>query len=277
MNHRQILAAAINELTAAGIEEASNDARILFEQAFSMSRTEYLVHAMEEADAGCTEAFDALIKQRALRKPLQYITGKAYFMGLEFNVDSRVLIPRFDTEILVEEALKYIKPGDEILDMCTGSGCIGISLGVLGKNCRVDCADISRDALYVARSNIALNAAENVTLIESDMFSDIDKKYDQIVSNPPYIKSSTVDTLMPEVLQYEPRLALDGTKDGLFFYRILAEKGPDFLKNGGLLMMEIGYDQAGDVVSLLQKNHFTDIKVIRDLAGLDRVVCGRRI
>lgn len=276
MTHRQILDEGTKMLSHAGIDEASNDAWVLFEEAFKMNRTRYFMCSNEEADCVCADAYRELLKRRSLREPLQYITGRAYFMGLEFKVNQTVLIPRYDTEILVEEALKHITDGCSILDVCTGSGCIAVSLGVLGKNCSVTGLDISKDALLTAESNRLLNRADNVKFIESDMFQNVSGQYDIIVSNPPYIRSSEVDVLMPEVLKHEPRLALDGFEDGLHFYRILAGQSRNFLKEKGLLIMEIGYDQADDVSLLLQNNNFTDIRVLRDLAGLDRVVCGRR-
>lgn len=276
MTYRQILDEAVTILSDAGIDEASNDAWILFENVFQMNRTRYFMSSLETAEEDAVMEYRALVKRREMREPLQYITGKAYFMGLEFNVNESVLIPRFDTEILVEEALKHVDANSEVLDMCTGSGCIAISIGVLGLVKHVQAVDISQTALAVTEINRQNNNASNVSLIQSDMFENVRGEFDMIVSNPPYIRTSDVDALMPEVVKHEPRIALDGYEDGLHFYRILAEEGGHFLKNNGWLIMEIGYDQAEDVTKLLQNNNFTDIKVIRDLAGLDRVVCGRR-
>lgn len=276
MTYRQILDEAAAVLSNAGIDEAANDAWVLFESVFKMNRTHYLMYSFNSASDEAVQEYKSLIKRRAAREPLQYITGRAYFMGLEFAVNSSVLIPRFDTEILVEEALKHIDKDSTVLDMCTGSGCIAISLGVLGRALKVTAADISDDALEVAEINRIKNNADNVTLLHSDMFAEVNGEFDMIVSNPPYIRTDVVRTLMPEVVEHEPEIALDGCEDGLHFYRILAEESVHFLKNNGLLIMEIGYDQAEDVTNLLQSNNFTDIRVIRDLAGLDRVVCGRR-
>ena len=276
MTYRQILDEAITILSDAGIDEASNDAWVLFENVFRMNRTRYFMSSLDTVPEQAVQEYMALVKRRETREPLQYITGKAYFMGLEFNVNESVLIPRFDTEILVEEALKHVDANSEVLDVCTGSGCIAISIGVLGSVKSVQAVDISQEALSVADINIQHNNASNVSLIHSDMFANVHGEFDMIVSNPPYIRTAEVEVLMPEVVMHEPRIAVDGYEDGLHFYRILAEESGHFLKNNGWLIMEIGYDQAEDVTKLLQSNNFTDIKVIRDLAGLDRVVCGRR-
>lgn len=275
MTHRQILDGAVSKLLAAGIGEASNDAGIIFEEAFQMNRTGYLIRANEEANESLIPAFDEMINRRAAHEPLQYILGKAYFMGLEFMVSPDVLIPRFDTEILVEEALKHINSDKNVLDVCTGSGCIAISVAKLS-NATVVAVDISEAALNMAKKNAEYNETSNVTFVHSDMFSDVEGKFDVILSNPPYIRSEEVLKLMPEVLVHEPHLALDGHEDGLFFYEILARESSKFLNPSGLLIVEIGYDQAEDVSRLLENNNFTDIRVIRDLAGLDRVVCGWR-
>lgn len=275
MTHRQILDAAVSKLLEAGIVEASNDAYIIFEEAFQMNRTGYLIKANEEADEKLIPVFDDMINRRAAHEPLQYILGKAYFMGLEFMVSPDVLIPRFDTEIMVEEALKHISSDMRVLDVCTGSGCIGVSVAKLS-GAEVVAVDISEAALAMAKKNAAHNGTSNVTFIHSDMFSNVEGTFDVILSNPPYIRSDEVLKLMPEVLVHEPHLALDGHEDGLFFYEILARESGRFLKPSGMLIMEIGYDQADEVSCLLENNNFTDVRVIRDLAGLNRVVCGRR-
>lgn len=275
MTHRQILDVAVSKLLEAGIVEASNDAYIIFEEAFQMNRTGYLIKANEEADENLIPVFDDMINRRAAHEPLQYILGKAYFMGLEFMVSPDVLIPRFDTEILVEEALKHINADMRVLDVCTGSGCIGVSVAKLS-GAEVVAVDISEAALAMAKKNAEHNCTSNVTFVHSDMFSNVEGQFDVILSNPPYIRSEEVLKLMPEVLVHEPHLALDGHEDGLFFYEILARESGRFLAPSGMLIMEIGYDQAEEVSCLLENNNFTDIRVIRDLAGLNRVVCGRR-
>ncbi len=276
MNVRTAIRTAATRLCDAGITEYENDAWLLFSELTGMSRSDYLIGSNEELDLDTIAKYNAMIDRRAQREPLQYITGKAYFMGFEFVVNNSVLIPRFDTEVLVEEVLKAATSTTKLLDMCTGSGCIGLSVAAI-KHCDVDLADISPAALKVAEDNRKRLGLNNIKIIDSDMFSNIDETYDIIVSNPPYIPTGDIDSLEPEVRNSEPVSALDGSKDGLKFYRILANKGAKYLKCGGSIFLEIGYNQAEDVKSLLENNKFADVRVIKDLAGLDRVVCGRRM
>lgn len=282
MTYRQILQEAIRKLQKAEIEEADNDAWILMSEAFNISRTDYFMKSGDECtDNARTELFDSMIERRVRREPLQYITGHAYFMGYEFRVTPDVLIPRFDTEILVEKSLEYASDGMKVLDMCTGSGCIAVSYALQCRergydNVEVNAVDISSAALSVAADN-AMRAGVDINYIRSDMFTGVSGVYDMILSNPPYIPTRDIEELEPEVRTSEPVGALDGHEDGLFFYRILAAESPSHLKAGGRLIMEIGYNQADDVCSLLEQNKFADIEVIKDLAGHDRVVCGRRI
>lgn len=277
MTNRQILEEIKQRLSSAGIEEASNDARLLFEGITGMSRTDCLLRAGEEFDSSLSEALQNAAKRRCAREPLQYILGKAYFMGFEFEVNPSVLIPRYDTEVLAEEAARYASTNSEVLDMCTGSGCIAISVALLTKARRVIGSDISGEALELAERNRKRLNADNVRFVRSDMFGAISGTFDMILSNPPYIKSGDIEGLMSEVKDCEPRLALDGHEDGLFFYRILAKEAFAHLKPGGHIMMEIGCEQAEEVSALLELYNYADIRVIKDLAGLDRVVCGRRI
>ena len=282
MTYRQIQQEAIRKLQKAEIEEADNDAWILMSEAFNISRTDYFMKSGDECtDNARTELFDSMIERRVRREPLQYITGHAYFMGYEFRVTPDVLIPRFDTEILVEKSLEYASDGMKVLDMCTGSGCIAVSYALQCRergydNVEVNAVDISSAALSVAADN-AMRAGVDINYIRSDMFTRVSGMYDMILSNPPYIPTRDIEELEPEVRTSEPVGALDGHEDGLFFYRILAAESPSHLKAGGRLIMEIGYNQADDVCSLLEQNKFADIEVIKDLAGHDRVVCGRRI
>lgn len=275
MTHRQILDMATKKLLEAGVTEAQNDAFVLWQEAFGLNRTGYLINADKEADSNLYPKYMMLINRRCTRMPLQYITGKAYFMGLEFKVTPAVLIPRFDTEILVEEVLKYVDTESTVLDMCTGSGCIAVSIASLSK-ATVTGVDISHEALEIAKGNAEHNQVSTVEFLESNMFQNVTGTFDVIVSNPPYIPTKDVLELMPEVKEHEPMMALDGSEDGLFFYRILAEQAADFLNPEGLLIMEIGYNQAEDVKKLLANNNFIGIRVIKDLAGHDRVVCGWR-
>lgn len=275
MTHRQILETAVTQLNDAGIADAGNDAWLLFSDTFSMNRTDYFMHSSDEGDLDLCSLYYEKVERRRNHEPLQYIIGKACFMGMDFCVNPDVLIPRFDTEVLVEETLKLLNPGDRVLDMCTGSGCIAISLSLL-KDVTVTAADISEAALKVASHNREIHNAVKVSPVQSDMFENITGDYDLIVSNPPYIRTGDIKDLEIEVKDKEPLLALDGHEDGLFFYRILIEQGTSFLKKDGILIMEIGYDQSEDIKKLLQKNKYADIRVIKDLAGLDRVVMGRR-
>lgn len=275
MTNRTILETATERLSKAGIAEAGNDAWMLFSEAFGMTRTDYLLDKNTECNAEHIPLFDSYIEKRLAHIPVQYILGKAYFMGYEFEVNNNVLIPRFDTEVLVSEVLKYTKDNYKILDMCTGSGCIAISLSLLS-GADVTGVDISEKALEVAAANKVRNKADKVTFVKSNMFENIDGTFDLIVSNPPYIPTKDIFELEHEVKSEEPMLALDGHDDGLFFYRILAEESAEYLTQKGGIFMEIGYNQAEGVRNLLIENNFTDISVIKDLAGLDRVVCGWR-
>lgn len=261
-------------LKEAEIKEAELEAFYIIEYVMHLSRSMYFLKKREEVCSGDIEQCIAIAEKRKTHIPLQYILGKQEFMGLEFKVTPAVLIPRQDTEGLVEKVLRQIKPGMRILDMCTGSGCIAISLAKYGKDIQVSAADISMEALKVARENATANEVV-VDFIESDMFQRITQKYDVIVSNPPYIKSEVVATLMAEVRDYEPHLALDGKEDGLYFYRKLAKEAGEFLVPGGMLCLEIGYDQGMEVSQLLSRQGFVEVQVEQDLCGLDRNVYGK--
>ena len=339
-------------LKNAGIVEADLDAWYLFEQSFGISRAQYFLCAREnivgstaqkmtaQEQTGnslesknaldCVElwlkeklsAYEHALKKRAARIPLQQIIGQQEFMGLSFFVNEHVLIPRQDTETLVELVLQEQKDKDiSILDMCTGSGCIAVSLKKLGGYAHVEGADISEEALKVAKrnseeilenndvNNDAVNSRTEqiqnctnltnnqnkqdnseermvsevrrasqtgVTFRHSDMFSSFreTEQFNVIVSNPPYIPSAVIEELEPEVRDHEPRGALDGTADGLYFYRILAEECAKHLTPGGHVYFETGYDQGAAVKELLDIHGFKDTRVIQDLAGKDRVVCG---
>lgn len=279
MKYREILLAGEEKLASQNIIDSKNDAWLLFEFIFNIPRHKYFMISSDECvdEEHIKEYFDA-IDVRAKHIPLQHITKTQDFMGMTFKVNEHVLIPRQDTEVLVEKALSVMKDGDKVLDMCTGSGCIAISIAKL-KNVDVTAVDISPKALEVARENTKNLGASNVTFIESNLFEKFKEdstskncnKYDIIVSNPPYIKSLDIEDLMVEVKEHEPRLALDGDEDGLRFYRTITEESKDFLKPGGYLIYEIGCDQGDDLRNIMEENGFTDIEVIKDLAGLDRV------
>ena len=262
-------------LSRAGIAEADLDAWYLLEWVSGISRGHYLAYPEEELTSDQEASFQKALAQRAERIPLQHITGEQEFMGLSFKVSDKVLIPRQDTEVLVEEALKYLKPGMKFLDLCTGSGCILLSLLHSCPGAEGTGSDLSGEALQVAEEN-RQRLGIQAELIKSDLFEEIEGNFDMIVSNPPYIRSGEIDHLMEEVRLYDPRMALDGHEDGLYFYREIAKESPRFLKSGGMLLLETGYDQGESVPQLLREQGFREIEVIRDLAGLDRVVIGRR-
>ncbi len=261
------------ELNQARIEDAAVDAWYLLEFTTGISRAMYFLKMQDEMSEEQKEKYQEYIQIRASHIPLQHITGVQEFMGMEFDVNEHVLVPRQDTEVLVENVLKILRPGMKILDMCTGSGCILISLlkmcqGVLGTG-----ADVSEEALKVAERNNAKLSVE-ARLIQSDLFENVQGKYDVIVSNPPYIRTAVIEELKEEVKCHDPFIALDGKEDGLYFYREIVDKSRAFLNSGGKLYFEIGHDQGEDVKRLMEDAGFVDIIVKKDLAGLDRVVFG---
>lgn len=260
-------------LAAAGVEEAAVDAWLLFSYDKKVDRTWYLLNRTQRASGEEQEAYLKLIARRCERVPLQHITGEQEFMGLPFRVTPDVLIPRQDTEVLVEECLRHLAPGNIFLDLCTGSGCILVSLLHYAKGTFGTGADLSGKALAVAKGNVEANGVE-ARLVQGDLFEPVTGTFDLIVSNPPYIASAEIETLAPEVREHEPRMALDGTADGLFFYRRIVQESPSYLKEGGWLCMEIGYDQGAAVRQLMEARGFAIVSVIKDLAGLDRVVSG---
>lgn len=273
MTFRKALEYGEKKLNEAGILEAKNDSWLLLATACHIDHTFYYVHMDEELEEEQWSAFENLIRKRAERIPLQYITGEQEFMGILFHVNSNVLIPRQDTETLVEEALKIVRPGMKVLDLCTGSGCILISIlknvtGVEGFG-----YDISKQALLVAKEN-ARDIGVAATFERSDLFDNVTDSFDVIVSNPPYIKTEDLATLMPEVAQFEPIGALDGMEDGLHFYRKIIAESADYLNENGYLLFEIGCDQGESVSEMMRSAGFSDVQVIKDLARNDRVVMG---
>lgn len=278
MNYRECYEEGQKALAAAGIEEAALDARLLLEYICHTNRHDLLVHGDRVVDDADVKQYLEMIGRRTCHVPLQHLTGSQDFMGLTFQVNDKVLVPRQDTECLVEEVLKELHDGMRILDMCTGSGCILISLLHYSNDCIGVGADISEEALAVAEANAAsiLTAGKDtgVAFVHSDLFEGVEGKFDIIVSNPPYICSDVIPTLMPEVKEHEPLQALDGKEDGLYFYRRIVAEGRDFLNRGGQLFFEIGYDQAEAVSRLMENAGFQEIRVVKDYAGLDRVVYG---
>lgn len=274
MNYRSALKEGTEFLKGQDVPDAQLDAWYLMEYCTGMSRTQYFVRQTEEMDAEEEERYREVLTKRGKRIPLQYITGEQEFMGFSFSVNEHVLIPRQDTEVLVEEALHLINDGQSVLDMCTGSGCIIISLAKF-RDITAKAADISKEALKVASLN-AKKHERTIEFLESDLFEKIDGVYDCIVSNPPYITSAEVEKLMPEVREHEPLSALDGTEDGLYFYREIIRDAKAHLKTEGWLLFEIGWDQGISVSELMTEAGYKNVEVKKDLAGLDRVVLGQR-
>ena len=278
MTLRQAYEEGIERLKEAGIEEAGLDAWYLLEYVTGINRATYFADSNQEMKDSHRATYLALISERETRIPLQHLTGVQEFMGLEFRVNEHVLIPRQDTEILIETALEKIntKKPLRVLDMCTGSGCILLSVLSYGrKKCEITGVgvDVSDKALQVAKEN-ARNLQVDAEWIESDLFSGVSEKFDMILSNPPYIPSAVIKTLQPEVREHDPLLALDGKEDGLYFYRKIIEESRNYLQPGGCLIFEIGAEQGEAVSSYLKQNGFVQVVVKKDLTGLDRVVCG---
>lgn len=273
--YRAVYETGKEALQAAEIEEAALDARLLLEYVCGTNRNTLLAHGDMDITKAQEEEYLALCGERGKHVPLQQITGQQDFMGLDFFVNENVLIPRQDTEILVEEVLRELHDGMSILDMCTGSGCILISLLHYANECKGVGVDLSEKALEVAKRNAEkLVSGKDISFVQSDLFEKVTGKYDLLVSNPPYIKSDVIETLMPEVRDFEPRMALDGDLDGLKFYRRIVQEGKEYLLRGGRMYFEIGYDQGPDVKKLMEENGFCEVSIVKDFAGLDRVVFG---
>ena len=278
MTYRECYEQGCRTLQAAGIEEAALDSRLLLEAVCGTDRNDLLVHGEQPVAPEAEEKYLNWIRQRAEHIPLQQLTGEQDFMGLTFAVNEHVLIPRQDTEILVEEVLKELHDGMRVLDMCTGSGCILLSLLHYSNDCEGLGVDLSAEALEVAGRNVLKvltpEKAEHAHFLQSDLFEKVEGKFEIIVSNPPYIASAEVEKLMPEVRDHEPRMALDGTEDGLYFYRRIIEEAGKHLVSSGMLFFEIGYDQGQAVLELMRTEGYCDVQVVQDYAGLDRVVFG---
>ncbi len=295
---------AKRRLEESGIEEASLDAWLLLEHVTGISRASYYADPDREMSPDEWRRYSELVGRRAERVPLQHIIGTQEFMGLVFEVNEHVLIPRQDTEILVEQALAFIGSGKvpaaensrtRILDMCTGSGCILLSVMHWAESYRQKAlrkagdtarggekqdiiiegtgADISPKALAVAEKN-ARRLGISAGFVESDLFGAVRGKYGMIVSNPPYIRSDEIKDLQEEVRLHDPVIALDGREDGLYYYRRIVRESRSYLEEGGALLFEIGCDQAEAVSGLMSGAGFSEITVKKDLAGLDRVVSG---
>ena len=261
-------------LRMAGIPDYKVDAWLLMEYVCNINKSYYYLHMDRPMDKSDAIEYQKLIDRRSRHVPLQYLTREAWFYDQPFLVNEAVLIPRQDTETLVEESLQYLKPHNSVLDLCTGSGCVILTLirhaSVIGTG-----SDVSEEALTVAMENANRQKVNNCAFILSDLFDKINGTYDMITANPPYIPTRDIKGLMREVSEHEPILALDGHEDGLYFYRKIADEARGYLKSGGRLVMEIGYDQADLVKDILFQNGYRDIKIIRDLAGLPRVMSAR--
>ncbi len=261
-------------LAEAGVTESKLDAWLLLENVCKINRTFYYSHMEEAMTLEQQSEYEIAIRKRAERIPLQYITGEQEFMGLNFKVNSNVLIPRQDTETLVEEVLKICQPGMRILDLGTGSGCIVISIMKNAHGMTAAGSDISKQALLVAKENGKLHEAD-IEWIRSNLYENISGRFDLIVSNPPYIAQPDMLNLMPEVRDFEPAGALDGGADGLDFYRLIIAQSRDYLNQDGYLYLEIGYDQGPAVTNMMCAAGYREVSVIKDLARHERVVKGR--
>lgn len=271
-------------LLQAGDSDGENDAKLLLFEAFHLDLVHFLMdrlRPLSEQDEQVQEqirTYRSMITKRASRIPLQQILGSQEFMGLDFFVNEHVLIPRQDTETLVELVLQEQQSTEKkLLDLCTGSGCIAISLAVKGGYESVTATDLSEEALKVAERNAKAHQKE-IIFRQGDLFTALPQSeagtFDIITSNPPYIPTAVIATLEPEVREHEPMMALDGTEDGLKFYRQIAKKAGTWLKPGGVIYLEIGYDQGEAVSGLLRDAGFDRVRVVKDLPGKDRVVCG---
>lgn len=297
---KDLLAMGENQLEQANVPDYAHDARALMEFAFNLDRSQMFMKWADDIDDVWCDNYLDIVHRRALGEPLQYITGVQNFMGIDFKVNENVLIPRQDTERVVENARLIVeskttkKTADpespyiyetvaarknwKILDLCCGSGAIGISMAKLCPNVKkVLCTDISGEALAVAKENAkAAGVEKKVDFALGDMFEALGKraKFDMIISNPPYIESSIIPTLQREVREYEPMLALDGGEDGLDFYRTIIEQAPKFLDKKGILVLEIGYNQAEEISVMLEETDaFDKTEIVRDYGGNNRVVC----
>lgn len=291
MTIQELLILGKEKLESSGNEYAKYERKVLLEEVLDCNYMYMLMHGDEEVASEKEKEYLWLLEKRCAHYPLQYLLGYAHFMDFTFLVNEHVLIPRNDTEILVETANSLLDilaskvqndtpDADDfgnmpvhVLDLCCGSGCIGISLKLYHKDIDLTLTDISEKALEVTKRNLDKYDVA-AKLICNNLLNGIEEKMDMIVSNPPYIESRVIDSLMPEVKEYEPVMALDGGEDGLDFYREIMSQAPEYLNSGGWLLFEIGYDQGEAVSGLMKKTGFRDVAVKKDYAGLDRVVYG---
>ena len=275
MTYREAVEFGTKCLTDAGVPDAALDAWYLLQMVCKIERSYYYVHGEEDITQDAQKEYEIAVQKRAEHIPLQYIIGEQEFMGLRFKVNSNVLIPRQDTETLVEQVLKIVKPGMKVLDLCTGSGCVLISVLKNAPELTGMGSDISKTALLVAKENAKLHEVD-AEWVRSDLFDNITETFDVIMANPPYIPTGEILSLMPEVREHEPILALDGMEDGLYFYRKIVAQAGEYLEQGGWLCFEIGYDQGEALKEMMTEAGYGQVKIIKDLAGLDRVAIGQK-
>ena len=280
MNIKETLEHGIELLKENNIDESTMKSRIILANVLDKSKEYLLVHDLEELNRDDIFKYKEDVSKLCSYIPLQYITNKQEFMGLEFYVDENVLIPQPDTEILVEEVISISKKENKlnILDLCTGSGAIGISIAKNIEQVKITLSDISTDALIVAEKNCNdILKSNDIEIIQSDLFQNINNKFDIIVSNPPYIKSKVIKTLDKEV-QNEPLIALDGGEDGLNIYRRIIDEAYKYLNDDGYLCLEIGYDQKDEVMDLINSScKYKETYCKKDLAGNDRIIISRKL
>lgn len=283
----QLIKLGTEELKGSSIDTPQLDAEVLLCYLLNIERIQLHIYPEREIAQEICQKFWEVVEKRKKQVPVQYLTNRQEFMGLDFYVDQRVLIPRGDTEILVEEVLRLYRQGlysenVKLLDLGTGSGAIGLSLAKLIDRSQVTLVDISADALEVAQINADLIGVSNkVEFYHGDLFEALKgdrahMNFHFVLSNPPYISRRVIETLSPQVKEYEPYNALDGGEDGLDFYRKIVERAMEFILPGGWLVVEIGFDQGPAVKELLEARGFHAVEIIRDLAGLDRVVKGTK-
>ena len=272
-----VLKWATDDFRTRGIENPRLDAEVLLAFALGVPRTQLFIDLPKPLDPKELTAFRDLVKRRRVREPVAYLRGFREFYGRDFKVDARVLIPRPDTECLVDVALKqtaHVSLSMRALDLCTGSGCVAITLARERPTSTVLATDASEDALAVARDNALRLGAYNVAFARADLFSGLTGEFDVITANPPYIASAEVETLSPDIVKHEPRLALDGGTDGLALVRRIVEDAPKLLVQGGTLAMEIGAGQAEIVSEIFVSRGFQNVSRARDYARIERVVFG---
>lgn len=272
MTIQENLKTGIELLQKNKVESPSLKCKILLSHLLKKPKEYLIINEKEKIDKTIQKQYEEMLERLVKNIPLQYVTNKQEFMGLTFYVDETVLIPRADTEILVEEIIKRVNKNDElkILDMCTGSGAIAIALAKYIQNSKVTASDISKSALEVAKKNAVTNQVK-IEFIESNLFENIHEKFDIIVSNPPYIETDII-CMLEEQVRKEPKIALDGGEDGLKFYTLIAKDAKRYLNSNGMLAVEIGYNQKNEVKKIFENEQYSKSICIKDLGGNDRVV-----